>query len=82
MNRSDNIIPLHRAKPPIVRPLNEREQAYLRDYMEPVRLRNEARRREVFGQPTSLSDYAGGAAAGFLVGIAPFLAMVAVMVWS
>jgi hypothetical protein len=33
-------------------------------------------------EPTNLSDYAAGAAAGFLVGIAPFLAMLAIMVWS
>jgi hypothetical protein len=78
MPRESNIHFLHRAKPRLIRPLTEREVEYLRDYVEPVRLKVEAKR----AKPTDLSDFALGAAAGFFVGLAPFLAMLAFLVFA
>lgn len=98
MNRPDTpkVVMLHRHPPvsideierrlrgdgrqpdPRTRSFNERELAVLKAETETIRLRNE---RRVYAE-TSLSDFAAGALAGFVVGFTPFLVMLAVMVLS
>ena len=71
-------IPFPRAKPRLIRPAPERVQREVADVDE--WLNRPKRKPEPI--PTKLSDFALGAAWGFLVGLSPFLAMLAVMVWS
>ena len=80
MNRPDTpkVVQLHRAKPRLIRPAPDRLKREVAD-MDAWPNRPKRKPEPI---PTKLSDFALGAAWGFLVGISPFLAMLAVMVFA
>lgn len=87
----DNIHHLHRGAP-VTRQLTDderevlaKEVADIRAHVERDRFAKGFKHRHYrIGEPipTSLSDFALGAAAGFLIGLSPFAVMLAIMVWS